>query len=70
MTIGNLDYTNIIFFCLNLLVMQIGEFFSKYADEQNCKEFFKQKREAELKWCMQCGSLYLYWIAVRFEMNV
>lgn len=50
--------------------MQIGEFFSKYADEQNCKEFFKQKREAELKWCMQCGSLYLYWIAVRFEMNV
>ncbi len=43
--------------------MEITDFFTKYADEQSCKEFFKQKREADLKWCMQCGSLHLYWIA-------
>lgn len=43
--------------------MQIADFFSKYKDEQTCKDFFKQKREAQLKWCKQCGSLHLCWIA-------
>ena len=42
--------------------MNITEFFTEYHDEQKCKEFFKQKREAEHNSCKQCGSLHIYWI--------
>ena len=42
--------------------MNITEFFTEYNDEQKCKEFFKQKLEAEHSCCKQCGSLHIYWI--------
>ncbi len=43
--------------------MNITEFFTNYSDEQSCKDFFRQKREAEHSFCKQCGSLHVYWMA-------
>lgn len=39
----------------------MSEFFRLYADEQSCREFFKQKRAAEHSECRRCGSLNLRW---------
>jgi len=41
--------------------MKISEFFSLYADEQSCREFFKEKRSKEHSSCKRCGSLQLRW---------
>lgn len=42
--------------------MNITGFFTQYCDEQRCKDFFKQKREAAGVYCNQCGSVNLNWI--------
>src|SRR5665647_1852341 len=42
--------------------MKIDNFFTNYSDEQSCKLFFKQKREAAGIVCRQCSSLCYYWI--------
>ena len=42
--------------------MKLNDFFLKLADEQSCKEFFKNQREAKGITCRQCGSLCHYWI--------
>src|ERR1039458_191859 len=42
--------------------MNMTEFFTKYGDEQSCKEFFKQKRESGGICCKQCGSINIRWI--------
>jgi hypothetical protein len=63
MTIRNLVLTNNISkLVLNLIVMKISDFFSKFGNEQSCKDFFKQQREAKGIVCRQCGSVCNYWI--------
>jgi hypothetical protein len=63
MTIRNLVVTNIISnFKLNILAMKLKDFFIKFVDEQNCKAYFKQQREAVGIVCRQCGSVCHYWI--------
>jgi hypothetical protein len=42
--------------------MDMVEFFTRYADEPSCKEFFKQKRALAHKSCNRCGSLHISWI--------
>lgn len=42
--------------------MRMENFFIKYADEGNCKEFFKEKRSEEHKCCKQCGSCFVNWV--------
>jgi len=42
--------------------MTIAEFFTRYADEPSCKEFFKQKRAPERSSCSRCASTQVYWI--------
>lgn len=42
--------------------MKLNDFFLKFADEQSCKEFFKNQRETKGITCRQCGSLRHYWI--------
>lgn len=42
--------------------MNLPEFFSHHTNEQNCKLFFKQKREINGISCACCGSLNLNWI--------
>jgi transposase-like protein len=43
--------------------MDTTTFFTKYSDEESCKEFFKQKREDQGLSCLSCGSIHLKWIA-------
>lgn len=43
--------------------MGIADFFQQYANEQSCKDFFKQKREAAGLSCKKCSSINLYWIS-------
>jgi hypothetical protein len=45
-----------------LIEMSIGEFFSQYREEKECRQFFKRKREARGLECERCGSLNFYWI--------
>lgn len=37
------------------------DFFSQYATEESCRQFFKTKRLSEHSSCKQCGSIHLYW---------
>ena len=41
--------------------MVISEFFIKYAEEANCKAFFKAQRAAEHFSCKKCGSVNVFW---------
>jgi len=41
--------------------MEMVEFFTRYADEQSCREFFRQNRVPEHKSCNRCGSLLISW---------
>ena len=41
--------------------MVISEFFIKYAEEANCKAFFKAQRVAEHTSCKKCGSVNVFW---------
>lgn len=41
--------------------MDISEFFLKYAEEESCKTFFKDQREAGYSICKQCGSVNVFW---------
>ena len=42
--------------------MELNDFFNNFADEQSCRMFFKQQREAKGIVCRQCGSVCHYWI--------
>lgn len=42
--------------------MNMSEFFASYADEQQCRLFFKERREQRGLTCGCCGSLCFYWI--------
>lgn len=42
--------------------MTIVEFFTSYATEDNCKAFFKHRKEQSGISCTDCGSLIHYWI--------
>lgn len=42
--------------------MTIVEFFTRYGTEDNCKSFFKQRKEQAGIECNDCGSLVHYWI--------
>ena len=42
--------------------MRIDNFFTAYAEEANCKKFFKEQREAAGIVCRRCGGVTHYWI--------
>lgn len=42
--------------------MDITDFFTHYATEEQCREFFKKQREKKGLNCSCCGSLCFYWI--------
>jgi transposase-like protein len=42
--------------------MDMSEFFSRYAEEESCRDFFKERRERSVIECTNCGSLCHYWV--------
>ncbi len=42
--------------------MKIADFFSKYATEDSCRAFFKDRKQRSGIVCSNCGSINHYWI--------
>lgn len=47
--------------------MKLNEFFVRYADEESCKQFFKEQRELQGIVCRKCGYGSHFWIATQIR---